>query len=795
MNRNKLIDNYASWIIQNRIVVIIFTLLVSFGISSFAGKIGFDTNYKIWFEKDDPYLAQHEEFLKEFGNDDNFVVGFEDPKGVLRPEAIESIQRLTEKLWLVRGVIRVDSISNYQAVRATDDGLSITDLFPAEQEITPDVLEKANRYIDSDPLIVGSLISTNKKVAVIRGKFAPNAINPELPAAVYAQMQEILAEEKAMTGYEYHIAGGPITDVAFDQVAQGDMGTLMPILLLVMIGILTLMFFSFWAVAIPLFVAILTIASTMGVTGFLGFKLDAVTASSPQLLLGITVATVMHLLSTFFDCRRAGLTSKEAAEESIKDNMVPILLTNLATTLGFSSFMIGNIVPVTLLGFMACVGSVFLTFLSLTLVPAILSFYPAKLRSSPIAMVGLSTKLRNIGAWSVERPKATIMSWALIIIAAAALIPSVKVDSNPTLYFKEGYWFRDAINFMEQKGSGGAVYEIVVRGNGDDAIKTVEYMQDLEKLTNYLENDSPGDFRSVYSLSTILKNINRSMHGDDQQQHKLPTDAETIAQYLLLYSLSVPVGQDLNDRMNVDSSASRITVVRPLVSTKRSREIIDSIAAWAATNLTHVKIEFTGRDVLYTNMGNNLTNSMLSSIIYDILVVIPLLLLMFRSKTAGIVSVFANVGPLIIVVGFMGLSGIMLDVGTLMVACLGLGIAVDDTVHLLSHYYKYRAQNQPAKTATLNTIQHIGAPAAMTTITLMCSFLVFMMADFSPNFYFGLLISMIIFLALVADLTLTPSLLTWLDGKNQPVGDSEKNDEQHKPLSQHTNNGKIAEPI
>jgi hypothetical protein len=793
MNRNKFIDNYADWIIKNRIAVIIATLLIAFGISSHAGKISFDTNYKIWFEKDDPYLAQHEEFLKEFGNDDNFVVGFEDSEGILRPEAIESIQRLTEKLWLVRGVIRVDSISNYQAVRATEDGLSITDLFPTDQEITPEAMEKAKRYIDSDPLIVGSLISTNKKVGVIRGKFAPNAINPELPAAVYAQMQEILAEEKALTGYEYHIAGGPITDVAFDQVAQGDMGTLMPILLLVMIGILTLMFFSFWAVAIPLFVAILTIASTMGVSGFLGFKLDAVTASSPQLLLGITVATVMHLLSTFFDCRRAGLTSKEAAEEAIKDNMVPILLTNLATTLGFSSFMIGNIVPVTLLGFMACAGSVFLTFLSLTLVPAILSYYPSKLRASPIAMMGLSTKLRNIGAWSVERPKATIMTWSIIIIAAAALIPSVKVDSNPTLYFKEGYWFRDAINFMEQKGSGGAVYEIVVRGNGEDAIKTAEYMQDLEKLTNYLEKESPGDFRSVYSLSTIVKNINRSMHGDDPQHHTLPTDAATIAQYLLLYSLSVPVGQDLNDRMNVDSSASRITVVRPLVSTKRSREIIDSISTWATTHLTHVKIEFTGRDVLYTNMGNNLTDSMLSSIIYDILVVIPLLLLMFRSKTAGVVSVFANVGPLIIVVGFMGLSGIMLDVGTLMVACLGLGIAVDDTVHLLSHYYKYRAQNQPAKTATLNTIQHIGAPATMTTITLMCSFLVFMMADFNPNFYFGLLISMIIFLALVADLTLTPSLLTWLDGKEKTTSNDATSGEMQQSVLQQTNNGKVAE--
>ena len=120
------------------------------------------------------------------------------------------------------------------------------------------------------------------------------------------------------------------------------------------------------------------------------------------------------------------------------------------------------------------------------------------------------------------------------------------------------------------------------------------------------------------------------------------------------------------------------------MSTRLSRENIDRITQWAEQNLEHVKIEFTGRDVLYTNMGNNITDSLLKSLAFNVLTIVPLLLLMFGSLFAGLVSV-VNVGPLVIVIGLMGTSGILLDVGTLMVASLGLGIAVDDTVHLLAH--------------------------------------------------------------------------------------------------------------
>jgi uncharacterized protein len=535
------------------------------------------------------------------------------------------------------------------------------------------------------------------------------------------------------------------------------------------VGVLGGMFFSTWGVLIPLGTAGLTIASVMGLNGILGYKLNAITASSPQLLLGITVAATMHLFASFIERRARGDSPPEAARHSLEHNLGPIILTTIPTALGFFSFMVGSIVPVSRLGFMAGCGSLIMMLLAITIVPALLSYCPARPHRALPQRFQFARLFARLGRLAIAHPKRTILAWLAVTALFAAFAPFLVVDSNPVRYFKSGHWFRDSIDFLEHQGSGASAYEIVVRGARPESIKTVEYMQDLDRFSQYLRHSAPGEFRNVYSLSSILRSMNRALHGDDPDYYRLPDSDEAIAQYMLLYSLSVPVGMDINDRMNVDNSATRITIVRPVVSTRTSRENIDLIVQWAEQNLKHVEVEFTGRDVLYTNMGNNVTDSLIQSLTFDVLTIVPLLFLMFRSFYAGTISVFANVGPLIIIVGVMGAGGILLDVGTLMVASLGLGIAVDDTVHLLAQFYRHRRAGAGAADAITHTLAEVGTPATVTTLALMMSFLVFLMADFMPNFYFGILISLVVLLALLADLTLTPAMLYWLYRKRAPA--------------------------
>ncbi|MDV3240640.1 MAG: efflux RND transporter permease subunit [Methylocaldum sp.] len=764
MREKKLVTAYANWVIRNRIWVIVASLAVIVFLGGFLGRLSFDSNYRIWFDEEDPYLKSYDLFVKEFGHDDMFVVAFEEPQGILQPKPLETIQRLTDKFWHVAGVIRVDSLSNFQALRGDAEGFSAEALFPSDKPVTPERIAAARSYIDQDPLVTGSLISPDRKVGIIRARIAPVAVTPELPAKVYNQLMQILDEEKARSGYEFYLAGGPITDQAFDQVAQKDMGFLVPLLLVILGVVWFILFRSILGVLLSLGISLLSVIGAMGLTGLVGHKLNVVTTTTPQLLIGIAVAGCVHMAAMFVKAKRKGLNSRDAAKESLRINLSAIVMTSVTTAIGFFSFYLtATIIPLKLFGFEAGCGTLLILFLTLTLLPALLSFFPEKTPRPVFDSEWFKGFLDRLRWASIHRSRQVVLGWLVFIGIFAAFLPMLTVDSNPVSYFRSSFWFAESVHFLEEKGSGGAVYELVVRGKGPDSIKTVEYMRDRDAFTQYLAQEAPGGLSNVYSLSTVLRNVNRALHEDDPSFHTLPDDNDSIAQYLFLYSLSVPVGQDINDRFNVDYSASRVTVIRALVPTRASRENMDIISDWAAKNLKNVKVEFTGRDVLYTNMGNNVSDSLISSFAVSVVGVTVLIGLLFRSWLLGLASTLPNFLPVLVALGFMGMAGIYLDIGTIMVASIGYGIAVDDTIHFFSHYREARRAGHTAREAIGEAFSDVGISITFTTAVLVLAFCVFLFGDFMPNVYKGLLVGLFLVVALAADLSITPAVLSLID--------------------------------
>jgi predicted RND superfamily exporter protein len=764
MNFDKWITKYADFVIKWRVAVVVVCLGVAGVMGSFAGRLAFDTNYRIWFEEDDAYLKSYDAFLKEFGNDDMFVVAFKDDAGLFNPKAIGAIGRLTERFWQISGVIRVDSLTNAQSLRGEPDGIAINELFPKDQPLTADAIARSEKYVESDRMIRGLLISHDKKLAVIRGKFAPNSIGPELPPKVYRELTAILKEETSRTGYRFYMAGGPLTDAAFDRVAESDMSRLVPPLLLMLAVILVVVFRSIWGMLIPLGCAFLTITTTMGLTGLMGYKLNAVTASTPQILLGIGIAGSVHILAAFLSAKSNGLSSADAVRVTLRENMGPVFLTEFTTALAFYSYYATPLVPIQRLGFMAGHGTMIMFIFSMTLTPAALTFFPDK-RKVKTDYNKPHAYFRAIGNYMLGRPRTVVLLWAGLALVAAGFMRHVHVDSDPVNYFSPSYWFRQSVDFIEKQGSGAAVYEIVVRGDGPGSIKTAAYMRELDRLDRYLREEAPGELVATMSISGVVRKINTALHGDDPAYDAIPGDDAAVSQYLFLYGLSVPVGQDLNDRINVDASATRLTAVRHLVSTQTSRQNIDQITNWAQANLHNVTVEFTGRDVLYTNMGNNITKGLVDSFSLALLSIMLVMFVTFRSFKCAIVGLIVNVVPLLLTLGLMGVFRITLDVGTIMVADLGLGIAVDDTIHFLSHYRRQMRKGSTARAAILEMFGQLGTPLFVTTTVLVGSFMVFVFADFMPNFYFGVLISALIVIALLVELSLTPAMLYLWDRK------------------------------
>jgi predicted RND superfamily exporter protein len=448
--------------------------------------------------------------------------------------------------------------------------------------------------------------------------------------------------------------------------------------------------------------------------------------------------------------------------------MGPVFLTEFTTALAFYSYFATPLVPIQRLGFMAGHGTMIMFIFSMTLTPAALTFFPDK-RKVKTDYNKPHAYFRAIGNYMLGRPRTVVLVWAALALGAAGFTRFVHVDSDPVNYFSPSYWFRQSVDFIEKQGSGAAVYEIVVRGDGPGSIKTAAYMRELDRLDRYLREEAPGGLVATMSISSVVRKINTALHGDDPAYDAIPGDDAAVSQYLFLYGLSVPVGQDLNDRINVDASATRLTAVRHLVSTQTSRQNIDIITNWAQAHLHNVTVEFTGRDVLYTNMGNNITKGLVDSFSLALFSIMIVMFLTFRSFKCAIVGLIVNVVPLLLTLGLMGVFRITLDVGTIMVADLGLGIAVDDTIHFLSHYRRQMRKGSTARAAILEMFGQLGTPLFVTTTVLVGSFMVFVFADFMPNFYFGVLISALIVIALLVELSLTPAMLYLWDRKRGEV--------------------------
>ncbi|AJR05685.1 hypothetical protein C9J03_00825 [Photobacterium gaetbulicola] len=760
--------SYCNWLLRNRLIVFTLVMLVTCFFGYFLKDLRFDSNYRIWFSENDTYLQSYDNFITEFGNDDMFVVAFNDPNGVINEKPIQTIVRLTDQFWKMTDVIRVDSLTNYQGIYANNHDIHVDALFPDIYSVNAKNLKRASDYVETDALLMGSLITADKTTAILRVKFSPNANREVLPVVIFEELTKILQIETERSGYEFYMAGGPITDAAFDQLAQKDGATLNPILWTTLLVALFLLFRNIWAVLVPFIVACFAIVITLGITSMLGFKLNTMTVSLPQFIMAIAVAGSLHIISGFLFKKSTSASTADAVRYTVLKNFKPIMLTSITTAIGFFSFIFASVEPIKTVGLMAGFGTLVLSVLFLTLMPIILSLYPKK----PSKRLTKANYLNGQGfvrlsKWINYRQKGVLTLGAVAALIAAICVPSIKIDTLTSEYFSDNYWFKQAINFIEKEGSGAAVFEILIHSEKPGDVATKQYMDQLSYFTDYLTEEAPGGFTSVYSLSTIIKNINRAMNQNDPTYHVIPEDDQTIAQYLFLYSLSVPVGMDINDRINISESSSRITVIRPLLSTNQSRLDMKEIHDWVENNLTGIDIEFTGRDVLYTNMGNNIAMTFVKSLGVALVGITLLIAVMYRSVKYAILSLIPNVFPLVVVVAVMVIFEVRLNVGTVMVASLALGIAVDDTIHFLNHYLASKKAAFTTQESIENTLKLIGYPIFSTTAVLILSFLTFILANFNPNLYFGLLLSVGIFVAFISDAFLLPAVLLRFDNNEE----------------------------
>ena len=776
--QNSLAVRYAQWVIRWRWLVLIASVVAVLGAGYGAQKLGFTNDYQVFFSDENPELNAFQELENVYTKTDNilFAIKPKDPaEKVNTPATLDVVKEITAESWKIPFAIRVDSISNFQHTEAVEDDLTVADLVTKTEGLSQAELDKIERVAVDEPALVHRLIADDGYTTGVLVTLQMPGKDPFEVTYAVTKAEEIAATIRAANP-ELTIA---ITGIAplsnsFPTASQNDMQTLIPLMwlvlfvsMIILLRVVTGKIFGSVLASIAMTITvILSAVFAMGMAGWAGVKLTPPSATAPNIILTIAIADCIHILVTMFNQMRRGLSKHDALVESLRINMSPVFLTSLTTVIGFMSLNFSDSPPFADLGNMSAVGVAAAWALSITFLPAAMAILPAWVKP---AVEGEVTVMDEFGDFVVNQRKKLLWGTSAVILGTLAFIPTIELDDRFIEYFDHSYPIRTDTEFVSENLTGPYILEMSIRGAEAGGISEPEYLQNLENLANWFRTQ-PGVMH-VNSFTDVFKRLNKSMHGDDQSYYKLPDDRELAAQYLLLYELSLPYGLDLNSQINIDKSATRMSVTMESMSTSEMRALKERAENWLVENTpSYMHTQGTGAVIMFAYISDRNIRSMLTGTVLAFLMISLSLAIALKSVRLGILSIIPNLVPAGIAFGIWGMSVGVVGLAASVITATSLGLIVDATVHIMSKYNRARKEHgYDSAQAVRYSFSTVGLALWVATAILVAGFAVLALSGFRLNWEMGLLTAFAIAAAIVVDFLLLPPLLMMFDRSKKPM--------------------------
>ena len=770
------VQTYGWGVIRWRWPILVFTVLLVAAAASGGRFLWFDTDYRVFFSEDNPQLKSFDELQNVYGKNDNVLFVLAPAGGeVFTAPVLAAVERLTEQAWQIPFATRVDSVTNFQHTRAEGDDLFVADLVSEAAAQPPSVLQEARQVALKEPLLVNRLISPTAHVTGVNVTlhFAGKSITevPEVAARARRLADEIRA---AYPDIRVYLTGLSMLNNAFSEAGLQDMQTLVPLMYLAMFVIMYLLLRSLTSTIGTLLIVGFSAASAMGLAGWMGTGLTPPSAQAATMIMTLAVADSIHLLVTMLQEMRNGRDKREAIVESLRVNVQPIFLTSLTTSIGFLSMNFSDSPPFRHLGNITATGVGIAFILSVLFLPAVMSMLPVRVKRRAAGRLSIEWLAEAV----VGRRRMLLYGSIPVILGLALCIPLNELNDRFLHYFGERVEFRTHSDFAINNLGGMFQSEHSVGSDSSNGISEPAYMAKLEEFADWYR--AQPEVRHVNVITDTMKRLNKSMHGDDPEWYRLPDNRQLGAQYLLLYELSLPYGLDLNNQINLDKSATRISATLNNVSAREIRGIAERGENWLRANAPEEMFGVaSSADIMFSHISKRNIDSMLGGTTLALILISGVLLVALRSFKIGIISLLPNLAPAVLAFGVWGILVGQVNLGLSIVITMTLGIVVDDTVHFLSKYLRARReQGLSADDAVRYAFSSVGRALIVTSIILVIGFSILSLSSFDLNGSMGRMTAMTIAFALIADLTALPALLMTVDTKNRsqlaPLEDGSK---------------------
>lgn len=765
---DRLVLAYARFVVRRRWAVLVTCLVLVASAAAGLVELALTNSYRVFFDAGNPELLALDAVENTYTKNDNVMFVVTPANGnVFTHEGLALVAELTARAWQLPWSNRVDSVTNFQYTRADGDDLTVRDLVPEPATLTSQALAEVRAVALSEPLLVGNLVALDGRVSAVNVtvQLPRRDERTEIPAVVDAARALALDIERLHPGARVRLTGVLVMDMAFSESSLHDARTLVAVAFALTFALVGLLVGGVVGTLGTALVVGLAIATAMGLAGHLGYPVSPPIAAAPVIILTVGVANCVHLLESCLHALSRGEDRDAALIEAIRVNFVPVFLASLTTVIGFLTFNFSDVPPLRQLGNLVAFGDLASYTLAMSLLPALLAVMPATLLAKRSRRAVLpSAWLHALAEFVIRRRRSLALGLGAVSLLLVANLPRNTLNDVFVHYFDRTIPFRADTDYTIEHLTGLYHLHYALPAGETGGIAEPRFLAEVDAFAAWLR--AQPEVRHVASFSDIMKRLNRNMHGDDPDSYHLPATRELAAQYLLLYEMSLPYGLDLNNQIDVDKSALKLTVAVRTLSSGAAIAFNERAEAWLREHAPSVRNGYgTGTLMMFSHIGERNIRSMLGGSVVALVLISGVLLLSLRSVKLGLLSLVPNLLPIALGFGLWGLVDGEITLSLSVVASMTLGIVVDDTVHFLVRYrHARRASGASPPDALRHAYAGCGRAMVVTSVVLIAGFLVLATSHFELNAGMGVLTAIVIAFAALADLLLLGPLLLMLEG-------------------------------
>ena len=721
-----------------------------------------------FFPADDPEVDYYHRFRAAFGLEDNSVLLLLTGAEVFTPRGVETVRRLTRAVEGLAGVEQVTSLANTAEVRAGEgDEVLVTE--PLGQDyLGPASLTAVKRRLLADPMFRDRLVSRDGRTTCILARVSKAAAAPRSAGALEQALLGAVRQHGA-GGFTVMLGGAPLVRARYMALINKDMGTLMPLVLLLFAVLLAVIFRGVGGVMLPLMAVALAALWVLGVYSAVGGDLGTLTSMVPVILLVVGLSDAIHVLASYRHNASAGGAGGSPLRQTFRQVGLACLMTTITTAVGFSVLALSDMKAVRSFGALTAGGVVMALVATMVFLPAALAVLPAPRKTGPRKGM-LDRALASLTGLCLRRPRWVLAGGAVLVLVCA--LGAARVSREVRLYgnLPPGHPILRTERFVDRHLGGALSLEVTLDGGRAGGAVTPRALAELERLERWLRRQP--EVHATRSVLDPLRAIHRVMTGEDA----LPREGDLIGQYLLL--LSFADNDPTTPYLGHSRRWARLSVQLPDMGQRATLRLISGIRAVASGALSFPstapapRVRVTGTTAILHRMYRSVVDGMVFSFALALGVILIIITALFRSARLALVSLVPNAIPLLAALGFMGWSGIALGPTNSLVFAVAFGIAVDDTIHFLAHYRRRLAAGGTVEEAITEAMRRAGRPIVWTSVVLVTGFSVLLASSFLGNVYFGLITAVTLLAALVADLAVLPALLMLLGGRRSTPASS-----------------------